>query len=123
MTNDYNDHDFGFAGLDYEGEDPRTVRIARAVREWMVRRIGRGECLSAGGCRTFQSPLGSHGTSDSGGLLHIHYDGGDMWDYLSCDSPYSHNYRYGPDGLERVLEEFDCYIEDYSGWASIVYEH
>ena len=128
MNNElYCPRDFGFQELDYEGADPLTLKVATAVREWMVRRIGRnGETrLSGGGCTTFMSPLGSHGTSHCGGVLHIHYDGGDLFNYLSCDGMAmergNESWRMGPDSLDSVIRPFGLYAEDYSGWATVLY--
>ena len=121
----YCPRDFGFQELDYEDADPLTLEVANAVRGWMVRRIGRnGETrLSGGGCTTFMSPLGSHGTSHCGGVLHIHCDGGDLWNYLSCDGRGWNvdGWRYGPDSLDEVIRPFGLFAEDYSSWALILY--
>tara|TARA_R100000700_G_C3177195_1_gene152275 strand:- start:1251 stop:1796 length:546 start_codon:yes stop_codon:yes gene_type:complete len=61
-------------------------------------------------------------TVESGGLFAITYDGGILWDFLSCDSEGS----WGTDGtrskIEKFVESHGCYIEDFTNWAMVVVE-
>ena len=95
--------------------DPETLDEKELEYGWHI--------LSTGGCPTFQSPKGRHGTEGCGGILHIHYDGGTVWDYLS----YHADYPSLTDGvrakLDAIVAKYDCYTEDYANWSMIVYRN
>ena len=79
--------------------------------------------LSTGGCPTFQSPKGSHGTSDCGGVLHIHYDGGTVWNYLSYHADYPSLTDRVRAKLDAIVAKYGCYTEDYANWSMVVYRN
>jgi len=83
------------------------------------------EGSDGGGCKLFRSPQASHGTTEYGGLLHLHYDGGIMHDYLSLDGDFNYLARSEWDAMrvsiDDILSQHGCYLEHFNGWSEGVY--
>ena len=136
ITGRYKENELGMGNLCPDTEK-EAIRIATDIRAMLIE-----ECtidpkmltaedlerwdfhiLSTGGCPTFQSPKGSHGTSDCGGVLHIHYDGGTVWDFLSYNADnYLATDRVRAK-LDAIVAKYGCYTEDYANWSMVVYRN
>ena len=127
------------AQYDYVPSDERVVEINRETssmglgtftKEDMT--ITKGEtiedhidCSGSLFAQTVSSCYTSDGelrTEESCGMFAITYDGGILWDFLSCEGEGAWSTDGTRSKIEKFVESHGYYIEDFTNWAMVVVE-